>query len=138
MVDVKLDDRMAFYEWVNSGSLEKASKSLEAKGIYNPNTGLAFHPGSIKQASNRFILHHVEEARKVYTEQGSLMNEKQWEVRLLLSACKVFSKKNFIIWIKENVWAYKYPQFIERRFPGLVDVMMGEGNLSDLDENVSS
>lgn len=123
MVDVKLDERMAFFAWVESGSLERASKLLENKGIYNPNTGLAFHPGSIRQASHRFILNNVEEARKVFIEQGTMMNPKQWEVRQLNAACKVFSRKNFIIWAKQNVWALQYPMIVNRRFPGLSEVL---------------
>ena len=123
MVDVKLDDRMAFEAWVQAGTLEKASKLLESKNLYNPNTGLAFHPGSIRQASNRFILNNVAEAREVFKQQGSIMNEKQWEVRLLKAACKVFSRKNFILWANDNPWALQYPLIVNRRFPGLAEVL---------------
>ena len=134
MVDVKLDNRMAFYSWVESGSLDKASKLLASKGSYNKNSGADWHPSSIKQAANRFILHNVSEARQVYKDQGSMMNEKQWESKLILAACRVFSRKNFISWVHDNLWTLKYPQLIDKRFPGLSDVLMGEGNLSDLDE----
>jgi hypothetical protein len=130
MVDVKLDDRIAFEAWVQTGSLDKASKFLESHGLYNPNTGLAFHPGSVRQAANRFILNNVKEAREVYNKLGSIMNEDQWNVRLLLAACKVFSRKNFILWVRQNPWSLKYPRFIDRRFPGLSDVLIFDAELS--------
>jgi len=136
MVDVKLDDRMAFYAWVNSGSLPKASKYLASQGSYNKNTGQDWHFGSIKQASNRFILHNVAEARQVYKDHGSMLNEKQFEVKLVLAACKVFSRKNFIKWIQENQWALYYPMLINRRFPGLSEVLVYDNIMSKPVEDV--
>ena len=126
MKDVKIDDRMAFEAWTQTGTLEKATKLLANKGIYNTRTGEDFHPGSIKQASNRFILNNVAEARQVYRDQGSMLNEKQFEVKLILAACKVFSRKNFIKWVWSNPWVFNYPALVERRFPGLVEYLLNE------------
>jgi len=123
MVDVKLDDRMAFEAWVQAGTLEKASKLLAGKGSYNVNTGQDWHPGSIRQASNRFILNNVAEAREVFKQQGSMMNENQWNVKLLKAACKAFSRKNFMLWANDNSWALQYPLIVKRRFPGLAEVL---------------
>lgn len=126
MKDVKIDDRMAFYAWISGGSLERGSAILASQGSYNKNTGENWHRGSLKQAANRFILRNVEEARKVYTEQGSILNSRQWEAKLVVAACKTFSRKNFISWVKDNPWSLNYPMLIDRRFPNLSEVILSE------------
>jgi len=121
-----LDSREAFYAWIETGTLDKASLKLYDEGIYNKKYGIPYHSTSIKNAANVFILENVAEARKVYLDQGSKITDKQWEVKLIRYACRTYSRDRFIKWAKKNPFVLKYPDIINKRWIGISELLNKE------------
>jgi len=123
---MSIDSRLAFYTWIETGTLEKASLKLYDEGVYNKNYGIPYHIASIKNAANKFIVENVAEARQVYLQQGSKMSDKQWEIKIIRFACRAYSKNRFIEWAKKNPFVLNYPEIIDKRWYGISKVLKEE------------
>jgi hypothetical protein len=122
----KIDDRTAFFAWVQAGTLSKASSLMAEQGYTNPANGQNWHFTTIRAAANRFMLENVEEARKVFLEQGSKLTERQWEAKMVQTACTVYHRIKFIDWVGKNLWALNYEDILNKRWPGVVKALKEE------------
>ena len=114
-----MDNKLAFDAWVETGNLEFASKVLAKRGYVNPLRNMPWEPSTVRKAAERWILDNPEEARKVYLANGSILNQQQWEAKLVKLCCSKYSRSRFIQWVAKHPWAKNYPQIFERRWPGL-------------------
>ena len=113
-----LNDKESFFLWLELGSTKNVSLHLEREGRVNPRTGDPFSPMAIWDSAMRWVLDHPYEAKEIYDEHGSTMNQTEWEEWLVQKALHVLgtSRKRFMKWIKNRKFE-KYVYIYKDRYP---------------------
>ena len=91
-----------FKAWVETGTVEKASKFMNNKGIVNPRSGNYYSVYSVWRSAMMWVLEHPDEARPYYVAEGATFTDTEWEEFLVKKACHIYghSKNRLISWIK--------------------------------------
>lgn len=110
----QLDDKECFDLWMETGTLEKASKRLTDAGKINQDTGKPFHPISLRFAALRHLIRNPKEVKEKFEEidpnSPYLISQETWQKFLAKRACEIFRYREEICfdWAKEYDIPKKY------------------------------
>lgn len=118
-------ERHAFEAWMlEGGTLVRASKLLENKGIINRKTKRPYTPMGIQQAAYRYIIYNHIEVRpimeNIWKDYGvTKVTNEMWEKYVVNMAAVILgnsSKKRFMKWLDKNPQFEKYEHMYAVRF----------------------
>lgn len=103
-------DKIAFYTWIDAGTLEKATKQLAINGIINRRKKKPYTTMGVLLAARRYMVWNHEEVQPVllkhWKEYGVMsVSQEDWEKFILNIAIQVVgnsSKKRFLMWLDQN------------------------------------
>jgi hypothetical protein len=113
-----LDEKLCFQLWAQLGSIGKVQSHLKLAGIINPNTTKEFSHMAIWNAAFRWVLENMDEARQIFKDAGSDLNDVQWDEWLIEKAMYVYgasSKGRFMRWIRRMEFE-KYDYIYAERY----------------------
>ena len=115
--------KIAFYTWLEVGNCTRATKMLSKRGIINPRTGKPYTYMALYLASYIYLVNNHEELKPVLFEiwdmRDDVMTDKEWDIYIVRKATVALgnsSKKLFLEWVDNNLWARKYDYIYAKRF----------------------
>jgi hypothetical protein len=117
-----MDEKAAFEAWMETGSLPRAAKRMEALGYYNKRLNKPFSGFAVRHAACRYIAANHEDAKpvllKAWRDAGVTISDEDWEKFVVDTAAEYLasSKERFMRWLEANAWALKYDYMYARKF----------------------
>lgn len=107
-----LDRKQVFDLHCKLGSIGKVALALYDMGIYNQKTGKPFTDMGIWEASWRYALDNLVEARKVANENvkatGEILADTEWYKLVVGKASSIYSKKQFDAFMLKHSYMKPY------------------------------
>jgi hypothetical protein len=117
-----INPKDAFYAWMETGSLRRASLYLEKQGIYNRRTGKPFTIFGVRHAACRYIATNHSDVKpillKAWNDQGYTISDDEWNRFVVETAAEYLSssKERFMRWLEANPFAYEYDYIYARQY----------------------
>ena len=117
-------DKVAFYAWLETGTLAKATKRLALDGIINRRKKEPYSTMGVLLAARRYMVENHEEVKPVLLEHWKeygveYVSDEDWDKYILQIAIQVLgnsSKKRFMDWLALNPEFEKYEYMYAIRF----------------------
>ena len=103
-----LDRKQVFELHAKLGSIGKVALALYDMGIYNQNTGKKFTDMGLWEASWRYALDNLVEARKVANENvkatGDILSDAEWYKLVVGKARRLFTRKQYDAFMDKHTY----------------------------------
>ena len=117
-------DKLAFYAWLETGTLAKAAKRLALDGVINRRRKEPYTTMGVLLAARRYTVENHEEAKPLLLEHWKgygvdHVSDEDWEIYILKIAMEVLgnsSKKRFMDWLALNPMFEKYEYMYAIKF----------------------
>lgn len=107
-----LDRKQVFDLHCKLGSIHKVALALYDQGIYNQKTGKPFTDMGLWEASWRYALDNLVEARKVANENikvtGEILSDTEWYKLVISKAQSLFTQKQYNAFIEKHSYMKPY------------------------------